>query len=332
MKKKQHSTLAKSSRRFSIGTGNWGAFPHDRVTEVLNAAETWRRGFSGIERPWLCWCVNDDWCILQQRLVQSCGWTPVVGTDGRVARPTVLKGSVFVDFNAGLRLPVMWMHFPLEFVFAFSDRLAFWHSDVLPPVGIMKLIAAEFDGIQPGEYIGVFDDPGLWMRLRRVVRGILWRQPRKLRNWNAKRWFEAIGCTTAEASRQQFECGCGIWRYIDRHPNASVTVRAALPHYEHGVGIRYWEVMFGGRARKLSVDIDPYHYVTKGKLRTRNSTGQQEKGMALQQSFQLKEIARTLGLPAPFDTHANDVEESPGSPSKPLKAAGASSSSELFPS
>jgi hypothetical protein len=298
-----------------IGTGNWGAFPHDRVPLVLEAAKDWRRALSGIERPWLCWCVHDDWCVLQQRLVQSCGWTPVVGTDGRVSSPTVLEGSVFVDFNAKLRLPVMWMHFPLEFAFAFCDRLAFWHSDVLPPVAVMKEVGAEFEAIRPGEYIGVFDHPGTRMRLRRLWRGIRRLDPERLWNLNAKRYFEVIGCTTAEASRQQFECGCGIWRHIDRHPNASANVRSGRrPHYEHGVGVWYWQTMFGGRARKLSVDIDPYHYVTKGRSRFRNSTGEQEKGTALRQAFQLNELAHTLGLPAPADIHARGgLEESSGS-------------------
>jgi hypothetical protein len=281
-----------------IGTGNWGAFPHDRLPEVLDAAKAWREALSGIERPWLCWCVHDDWCVLQQRLVQSCGWTPIVGTDGRVQNPTVLDGAVFVDFNASLHLPVMWMHFPLEFVFAFCDRLAFWHSDVLPPVPAMRALAAEFGAIEPGEYVGVFESSGTRQQLRRLWKGVRRFEMYRLWNWNARRWFEVVGCTTADASRSQFEHGCGMWRHIERHPNAPERFRRARPHYDHGVGVWYWQSLFGGRTRRLETDVEPYHYVTKGSSRVRSSRGDEDKGTALRRAFALDDLIPTLGLPA----------------------------------
>jgi hypothetical protein len=278
------------------GTGNWEAFPHSEVPRVLEAAEDWQRQLDGLERPWLCWCVDNDWCVLQQRLVQSCGWTPVVGTDGRVVSPTVVEGAVFVDFNARLQLPVMWMHFPLEFVFAFCDRLAFWHSDMLPPAPVMRQIASEFETIRPGEYLGVYDAPGVSQRLRRLWKGVRRLDRYWLRNWNAKRWFEVVGCTTAGASRSQFDHGCGIWRHIERHPHADERLRRSTPHYDHGVGVWHWSRHCPGRVRALTVDINAYHYVTKGRSRVADRTSGVQKGRALMNAYDLRSIADRLAL------------------------------------
>lgn len=278
------------------GVGNWAAFPHDCVPQVEVAAREWRKAVDGVAKPWLCWCVHDDWCAVQQRLVQACGWTPVVGTDGRVASPTVLPGSVFVDFNRTLKLPVMWMHFPLEFVHLFCDRLAFWHSDVLPPVQVMNTMAAEFDAIRPGEYVGVSDPPGIQQRLRRLWRGVSRMSGYWLKNWNAKRWFEVVGCTTADASRRQFESGCGMWRHIEQHPNAPAQWRGKPVHYDHGVGLWYWQTYCEGRALPLGIDVDPFHYTTKGGRRISGDSRGTAKGANLTANHRLDQISASLGL------------------------------------
>ena len=279
------------------GVGDWKHFPPDRVDEIVRAAEDWRAELAGISRPWLCWCVNDEWCYLQQKLVLASGWTPVVGTDGRWRTPTLVPGAIFVDFNRRLQLPVMWMHFPLEFVYLFSDTLAFWHSDVLPPLSVVSAVADEFQGIRPGQYIGVRDNPTWLRRAARFQKYVL-----RPRNWrgvhvvNARRWFEVTGCTTAEASRSQYDSGCGWWRHIECHPNAPDFIRRGHPHYDHGVGIYWWETRFGGQAVELATDVNPFHYTTKGARRMPDSATGERKGAALQKHHDLTAIKQTLGL------------------------------------
>src|SRR5688572_6478191 len=91
-----------------VGTGNWRVFPKTSLPVVFDAAEEWKAALAGVERPWLCWSVDEDWCLVQQKLVAAAGWTPVVGTDGLVPVPRLIKEAVFVDFNRRLRLPMMW--------------------------------------------------------------------------------------------------------------------------------------------------------------------------------------------------------------------------------
>src|SRR5215468_4474036 len=115
---------------YRTGAGNWDAcnIPLD---VLCAAAERWQPILDSVARPWLCWNVDPDWCLVQQRLALEVGWTPLVGGDPRLPRPILLPNSLYIDFNAEFRLPTMFMHFPLEFAFAFAGRLAFWHSDLL---------------------------------------------------------------------------------------------------------------------------------------------------------------------------------------------------------
>src|SRR5260370_20632573 len=80
-----------------VGSGNWDAFPIERLSEIHRAAAQWAEKLKSIEKFWLCWCISNQlcwcisnqlcwcisnqWCVLQQRLVQYVGWTPVVGND-----------------------------------------------------------------------------------------------------------------------------------------------------------------------------------------------------------------------------------------------------------
>jgi hypothetical protein len=64
------------------------------------------------------------------------------------------------------------------------------------------------------------------------------------------------GCTTREASKDQFDKGSGWWKNIAFHPNApqdreEQRHRKSL-NREHGIGIRYWEKHYGGTVRKIS--------------------------------------------------------------------------------
>lgn len=276
-----------------IGHGNWRWFPKDRLEDVFDAARDWKKIIGDIDKPWLCWCVDEDWCYTQQRLVSAAGWTPVVGTDGRISNPRMIKESVFVDFNKKLKLPTMWFDFPVEFQFLFCKKLAFWHSDFIPPMAVMNVIAPYFDNIEDGQYIGVRGKHGIRATLKCLIN-------RKL---PPKRWFEVIGCITAKASRSQYECGCGIWRQIAYHPNATGRVIKMNPYRDHGVGIWYWEKYFGGNAIELPVDYRRHHYSVTSfdTYKNINSLGIQSsvfyKHKELSANFDLKKITAGLGLP-----------------------------------
>src|SRR5512146_2116658 len=103
------------------GIGNWEAFnlTSFSIDDVLHAARGWAAVLKGVERPWLCWNVNHDWCLAQQRLVEYAGWTPVVGYDPRIGRPALTPRAVCIDFNSKFGFPVMYPHFVIEFAFAF---------------------------------------------------------------------------------------------------------------------------------------------------------------------------------------------------------------------
>jgi hypothetical protein len=280
-----------SRKEGKVGTGNWKAFPRERLPELFAAVAEWKDGLRGIERPWLCWCVNDDWCVIQQRLAREVDWTPVVGTDGAVPRPHLVPSAVFIDFNRRLKLPLMWMPFVQDFVHLMCERLAFWHSDVLPPVSVMRKLADQFEALRDGEIAVARVKPGILQPLRRLRKG---RPP----------FYRCYGnyatCTTAGASRSLYEHGCGWWRNPQCHPNARPEIIRADPHWEHGVGIWLWEKYFGGQVVKLCVDMTPYHYSTHhpSYRRYKNTQRQLEdsKHVELARSFDLPAIVGGLGL------------------------------------
>lgn len=284
-------TWALGSAEGKIGTGNWRAFPSDRLPQVYEAAARWKAELRGVEKPWLCWSVDEAWCLTQQQLVRAAGWTPVVGTDGHVRQPRLVPGAVFVDFNSLLGLPLMWMHFPLEFVFLFAGRLAFWHSDVLPPVPVMRALAERFEALPDGAMLAVSRDRVTWgERVRRLIK----RKPVFY-----KRWWEVVGCTTAGASASQFEHGAGWWRYPRLHPRAQPWADSAYQR-EHGVGIWLWMTHCGGRVADVGCDIDRYHYSTNRQDYVRrwkdSGTIAGSKRSELNQAFRLDVLRRELGL------------------------------------
>jgi hypothetical protein len=220
------------------GQGNWGAFRalSMDLSLIREAAKKWERRFDGIQLPWLCWNVSDDWCLVQQRLAESAGWTPVVGFDPRVGPPARLSPkAVVVDFNEGLGLPVLYPHFPMEFVFLFTQRLAFWHSDLLLRLPLMSSIAQRFAAQPDGSTTVTASSPGLRYALLGSKR---------------QRHFELIGCTTRAASRSQFDLGCGWWMEFWDHPNCPSTdereARRRKYYWDHGTGIYFWDKAMGG--------------------------------------------------------------------------------------
>jgi hypothetical protein len=239
---------------YRLGSGDWEGFRLSDLTieQVLEEAGRWAEQFRGIDRPWLCWNVDDDWCHVQQRLVREVGWTPVVGFDPRVGPPPLIPGAVLVDFNARLKLPSMWMHFPLEFIFRYCDRLAYWHADCLLRIEKMQHYARMFADLRDGEMAAV-RPRGSWRENLSPYR---------------RRYWEVLGCTTRGASRAQFENGCGWWMYFPAHISSSAEQRArrAKYHYECGVGIRYWAAKCGGVVREIkAADIEEGHFTGIGR-------------------------------------------------------------------
>lgn len=228
--------MTKDELLHRAGQGNWGAFRQLglELSQVTEAATKWARQLEGIERPWLCWNVDEDWCLVQQQLAESAGWTPIVGFDPRVGPPKKLvKTAVVIDFNKDIGLPVMYPHFPLEFAYLFAGRLAFWHSDLLVRLPLLKSLANLFLTLKDGQTAVTKHSPGL----------------RHVFSINKQRHWELIGCTTREASRRQFESGCGWWMEFWEHPNCpSEAERNKRKRYywDHGTGIYYWDKVVGG--------------------------------------------------------------------------------------
>ncbi len=217
---------------YRIGVGNWSAF-HLDLGVIYSAAERWRSMLQGVARPWLCWNVDPEWCLVQQRLVSAFGWTPVIGGDPRAPKPVLLSNAILIDFNANFQLPTIYMHFPLEFAFLFVDRLAFWHSDLLVRAEKLRTIAEMFAGLGDGSMAAVEPRRTLLQTLKT----------------KGRRYWELIGCTTKGASRSQFEHGCGWWMNFAAHPNcpdAWERQRRQRYYWDHGVGIHYWAKNYGG--------------------------------------------------------------------------------------
>lgn len=274
------------------GQGNWGAFLASgySVSTVEEAAKGWAAQLAGIERPWLCWNVDDDWCFVQQRLVAAAGWTPVVGYDPRVGPPSkIVSGAVVVDFNKGIGLPVMYPHFPLEFMFLFADRLAFWHSDLLLRLPLMRSMGDMFAALPDGQTAATRSNPGL----------------RYTFTLDKQRYWELIGCTTRAASRHQFENGCGWWMEFYNHPNTPYSERSDRQRYfwDHGTGIYYWHKRKRGDAVVIrDKAIHEGHFTKIGKKDYKSaftryeSDAQRLMNQELRDNFDLMEACRKLDL------------------------------------
>lgn len=220
-----------------LGQGDWCRF-NRTLEEIHTAAEDWRKALDGVEKPWLCWHVNPEWCAVQQKLVKYAGWTPVVGFDPRFGKPAVQRGAIFIDFNKRFGFPNGWPYLPLEFVFLFTKRLAFWHSDLLCRLKTMDYLSETFQALKDGEMAAVLDKGGR----------------RHLLNFKRHRFWELATCTTAGASRSQFENGCGWWRHFSHHPNCSSEKekgRRLKYYWDHGTGIMYWKRHYGGKVKVL---------------------------------------------------------------------------------
>jgi hypothetical protein len=223
------------------GFGDWKSF--DMPLETIFAASVdWKKQTQGVEKPWLCWNVNSRWSLLQQRLVRHVGWTPVVGFDPRVGPPQLIPGSIVIDFNAKFGLPLILPYLPLEFMFLWADKLAFWHSDLLCRLGVMEQLAEKFSALEDGEMAAVLDRGGR----------------RNWFNYKRHRFFELIGCTTRAASESQFYNGCGWFRNIGFHPKCTLAKerrRRWSYHFDHGGGIMYWKRKYNGSVHPIPMRL-----------------------------------------------------------------------------
>ncbi len=269
-----------------LGHGNWENYNLPLDT-IYHAAGEWKGALAGIEKPWLCWNVSPRWCFLQQRLVAEIGWTPIVGYDPRSGPPPVVPGAVLIDFNRRFQFPAMWFQFPLEFVFLFAPRLAFWHSDLLCRLSQMKRLAAVFNRLNEGEMAAVFDASGR----------------RHFLSFRRHRFWELVGCTTADASRDQFEKGAGWWRCFNHHPNCpDIREREERDRYnwDHGFGIMYWKRRYGGRVVKISPRLlQEGHCTSIGRndyRRVGPDGDTRNMGAEIDLNYDIEEVARRLGI------------------------------------
>lgn len=237
-----HGTVIKTSQERFIakGHGNWACWETSELDRLHALAESWASQLPAGDKFWLCWNNDDAWCRLQQRLVLAVGWTPIVGIDRTLAaKTTILEGAIGIDFQKGLEAPEVWMHFPIELVFGWVKRLAFWHSDVLLPLPVMRDYAMQFDELHGPRTAAVFSR-------RSLLHPRAWN--------NADRWFEVIGCTTSAASEDQWRRGSGWWKHFQNHPNCPPVSDLNRYHWDHGGGIRYWQRAHGGEVVRLQFD------------------------------------------------------------------------------
>lgn len=280
-------TARGSKEEYRAGKANWEAFPYSwhRVEE---AANDWQKCLEGVDKPWLCWNVDRDWCRVQQRLVLAVGWTPVVGYDPRAGVPSLEKGAVSIDFNYRFEFPALHMVFPLESTFLYCARLAFWHSDLLVRENKLIELAEQFANLEDGVTAAVDARPGIRAR----VKGL------------KGRYWELIGCTTRGASLDQFQKGTGWWRHIEKHPNCPSDVeeiqRRTRYGYDHGVGILYWERRYGGRVVRIHQrSIEEGHCTgigNKGYTRVSPRDERRDLTRELSLNYDLEEVCRRLNL------------------------------------
>lgn len=275
------STWNLSRNEGRAGTGNWEAWGNNSLEPIYEAADDWKVQLTGIDKPWLCWHLNDDWCKIQQKLVLNAGWTPVVGNDTGSKNITVLKNSIYIDFNSTLKLPSMWMHFPLEFTFLFAKKLAFWHSDLVCSDQAMKKYSQKFTKMNDGETFAV----------------------KHLSDWRGfkepkiNHYGELLGCTTASASKSQFDNGCGWWRHIEHHPNHSKhNINDA--YYEHGTGIYIWKKVFGGKVKSVKVNEEDGHATVYRKNLKREMSKVEE----MEKNFDLQTMCKKLKITQHLDS------------------------------
>jgi hypothetical protein len=192
----------------------------------------------------------------------------------------VLPQSIEIDFNAHFNFPALWPHFPLEFAFLWTNRLAFWHADLLVRPEKLMSLKNLFESLHNGEMAAVKSIGGL----------------RKFFRFKQHRYWELIGCTTYEASKHQFDTGCGWWRHFYKHPNTpnNEYQERIKYYYDSGVGIMYWKKRYKQKIYEINEKwIDEGHCSEIG---TENYIKGNNKAEELRLNFDLEKVARRLQL------------------------------------
>ena len=280
-------SLTEENAILRLGQGDWAPFNLE-MPVIEEAARDWARQLAGVEKPWLCWNISPSWCLLQQRLVRHIGWTPVVGFDPKYGLPPLVDNAVLIDFNSRLRLPQMYMIFPVEFAWLFAPRLAFWHSDLLCRIPFLTRVAAVFDKLNDGEMSAVWDYGGR----------------SKLFDYKSHRYYEVLGCMSRGASRDNFDKGCGWWRNTFLHPNVATRAERAAREkicYDNGYGVMYWKRRYGGVVRSLSLrEPAEGHCSEIGNSDYRNLPDHYEAerntGREMELNYDLEQVCKRLGI------------------------------------
>lgn len=226
---------AQSSKRktWALGNGMWPTFWSlgGTLDDIYHSAEDWCSQLNGIKTGWLIWNAHPQWCYAQQKIVRDLGWTPIVGGDPRLQKPPLIDESRWIDFNRVLRIPYMGPMFPVEFVFLWIEKLAFFHSDLILRYSDFRDISTKFSAVRNGATCATST-----FRI-----GRFWRRP--------PRAWELIGCTTSGASQSQYNVGAGWWGNISEHPNCTSEKEKAARenlYWDHGTGILYWKQKYAG--------------------------------------------------------------------------------------
>ncbi len=215
------------------------------------------------------------------------GWTPVVGFDPRVGAPPLEPGAVLIDFNKHFQLPTMWLHFPLEFSFLFTERLAFWHADLLLRRSKMQEFATMFAALPDGEMAAVMAPVGL--RSLTTAR-------------YERRYWEVLGCNTRGSSQSQFTQGAGWWMRFQAHPNtpAADQGRRDKWYWDCGTGIFYWHKKLGGRVKAIpEATIDEGHCTSikrSGYIRKSPTNARRDLSAELSLNNDLRRVCDELGI------------------------------------
>jgi hypothetical protein len=247
----------------------------------------------GVEKPWLCWNVSPRWSLLQQKLVRHVGWTPIVGFDPRAGAPPLIPEAILIDFNQSFQFPVMWPHFPLEFMFLWAPRLAFWHADLLCRFTVLEKLAAMFESLPAGTMAAVLDKGGL----------------RNSLNFKSHRYWELCGCTTAEASADQFRNGAGWWRCWDHHINCTSPAeraRRSAYSYDSGVGILYWKNRYGGSVTDVGIKLVNEGHCSEITSKSYvegpdHASPRRNLAFELDRNYSLDQVAQRLGIASLLD-------------------------------
>ena len=184
----------------------------------------------------------------------------------------------------------MYPHFPIELAFIWIDKLAFWHSDFLIRLDLMKNIARDFQHLKNGSCWVTRPDIGLF----RTITG------------RQKRYWELLGCTTKNASRSQWNHGTGWWMNFYMHPNCPDNrerKRRKRYYFDHGTGVYFWEKKLRGTVMKIPESlIKEGHFTRIGnpefKRSTPKGTSDSMRSMEwdLNQNINLSQAAKFLNL------------------------------------